>query len=110
MGSCPSFDASAPYVSAVLSFTDCQGLALAADGWGALGPGMPFGAVLTGLLTVLVALLGYRVVLGEMLALGEGVSVVVRIGMVIALATQWSAWQALVFDVATQGPQEIAGA
>lgn len=110
MSDCPAFDPTGPYVSHVLGMVDCHLLGVAETGWQAFGPGSAFGAALTGLLTILIALVGYGLLLGRRLRLRDGVWVALRIGVVVALATQWSAWDALVFRIATQAPQEWASA
>ena len=110
MAACFAFDGSEPYVGHVLAFVDCHALALGADGWGALGPGSTWGMALTGLLTIFVALIGYRLLLGGRLGLRDGVWLAARLGIVLALSTQWAAWHVLVFDVVTKGPDELASA
>jgi type IV secretion system protein VirB6 len=109
MASCPGFDPLGPYVSQIVSFADCQSLALGAAGYRALGPSTGFGmAFLSALLTIHVALIGYRLLLGGQIGLREGVGAALRLGFVLALATQWSAYRPLVYDVITQGPVDLA--
>jgi type IV secretion system protein VirB6 len=108
MAICPAFDPTGPYVSQVVGFVDCHSLALAAAGYRALGPGTAFGMALSGLLTIYVALIGYRLLLGGQITLREGVWSALRLGFVLALATQWAAYQPLVYDVITAGPADLA--
>lgn len=108
MAGCPAFDPLAPYVGQVVGFVDCHGLALGEDGWRALASASGFGTALTGLLVISVALLGYRTLLGRTPTLRDGVATAVRIGIVLALATQWSAYRPLIYDLATRGPDELA--
>jgi type IV secretion system protein VirB6 len=110
MDACAAFDPTGPYVASVLAYADCRALALGAEGYAALGQGSSFGGVLTGLLTIVVALVGYRLLLGAGFALREGLGLALRLGAVLALASQWPAYRALVFDLFTQGPPELAGA
>jgi type IV secretion system protein VirB6 len=63
---------------------------------------------LSGLLTIYVALIGYRLLLGGQITLREGVWSALRLGFVLALATQWAAYQPLVYDVITAGPADLA--
>ncbi len=109
MAACPAFDPTGPYVGNLVSLVDCHSLALGEEGWRAIATGSGFGLAFGGLLTIYLALLGYRTLLGELPSVRNGVSAAVRIGMVLALATQWSAFRPLVYDVATRGPDEIAG-
>lgn len=107
MSICAAFDPAAPYATQVLALADCHALALAQGGYQALADG---GGALAGLLTVFVALLGYRLMLGQGPSLGEGAGLLARVALVLALATQWPAYQVLVFDVVTGAPRALAGA
>lgn len=108
MAVCPAFDPAGPYVTGLTGFVDCQVQALGEDGYRALGLGSSFGLALTGMLTIYVALLGYRMLLGETLTLRGGGVAMVKIGFVLALAQQWPAYQALVYRVVIDGPSELA--
>ena len=107
MAACPAFDPSGPYVTGLTGFVDCQVQALGENGYLALGTGSSFGLALTGMLTIYVALLGYRMLLGDAPTLRGGVVAMVKIGFVIALAQQWPAYQALVYRVVVDGPGEL---
>ena len=65
--------------------------------------------MLTGLLTLFVALFGYRLLFGHTPGVRDGVLALVKIGIVLALATSWPAYRTLVYDVALRGPAELAG-
>ncbi|MDE2303693.1 MAG: type IV secretion system protein, partial [Sphingomonadales bacterium] len=106
MALCPAFDPGAPYVAAMLALADCQSQGIAEDGWRALAGG--FGPALTALLTIAVALLGYRLMLGERLDPPRAATLMLRIAVVLALCTQWSAWDALAFRIGTQEPAALA--
>jgi type IV secretion system protein VirB6 len=106
MSSCATFDPTGPYAGQALALADCHVLALATGGYQALAG---FGGVLAGALTVLVALLGYRLMVGQGPTLGEGAALLARVGLVLALATQWPAYQAMVFDVVMGAPRGLAG-
>jgi type IV secretion system protein VirB6 len=76
-----------------------------------LGPGSAFGYGLTIALTLYVALVGYRLIFGRStLSMGEMVPRMVLIGAVLALTSNWATYQTLVYDVLTDGPQEIVAA
>lgn len=110
MAGCAVFNPDGPFVRGVIDYVDCQSLALAQQGYRALGAGTNFAVALELLIIILVALFGYRMMLGGPITLRSAVSVMLRIGIVLALALQWSAYQPLVYNVATQGPQELLGA
>ena len=108
MPACAPFEPLGAYVGNVLAWTDCQALGLGEEGYRALGPGSAFGMALTGLLTIYVALIGYRLLLGGGVTVREGLTAALRIGFVLALATQWPAYRVLVYDVATRTPEAAA--
>lgn len=107
MAACPAFDPAAPYVRGVVDFVDCHAVDLAQQGYRALGAGSHFAMALQALIVIAVALAGYRMLLGGLFGLREGVSLVLRIGLVLALALNWPAYQPLVYDLATSGPQDL---
>ena len=94
----------------LLADTDCQSFGLVARGYTALSqPGGPVAATLTGLLVLAVAFFGYRLLLGRGLLLVDVVSLVVKIGVVLVLATSWEAWQAVAYDTFARAPVRLAG-
>lgn len=106
---CPGLPASG-FLSGVLGFIDCQAESIGAGGYQALAaPGSTLSLVLAGLLTLFVAFFGYRMLFGETLSVRDGVLAMVKIGLVIALATGWTAYRTLIYDVALKGPAELAG-
>jgi len=109
MAVCAPFNPAGPYVSGLLSYIDCQSVALAQQGYRALGAGSTFAAALDGLLVIAVAMAGYRMLMGGPYLLRDAVYLILRIGFVMALALQWSAYQPLVYNVAARGPQELLG-
>lgn len=106
---CPGLSGDAGFVGAVLRFVDCEARTIGAAGYQALGvPGSPFWLILTGMLTLFVALFGYRMLLGHVPSVREGVLAFVKIGIVLLLATSWPAWQVLVYDIVWGGPADLA--
>ncbi len=66
---------------------------------------------LTIALTLYVALVGYRLIFGRStLSMGEMMPRMIMIGAVLALTSNWATYQVLVYDVLTDGPQEIVQA
>lgn len=98
------------FASDLLSYLDCQAVTLGSRGFAALAaPGSSVSLLLAALLTILVALFGYRLLFGETIGVREGVLAAVKVGVVLALATSWPAYRTLVFDVVLRAPAEIAG-
>lgn len=108
--SCPGI-VDLDFLASVLRFADCQAQTIGMQGYQALAAsGSPVGILLTGLLTILIAFFGYRMLLGHVPDGREGVLAVVKIGLVLALATSWAAYRVVIYDVALRGPAEIVGA
>lgn len=109
---CAAPPADGPLVRGLLTATDCHVRELVHTGYGALFP--PTGglsAVLTALLTIYVALIGYQLMLGRaQLRIADVTLSVVKLGGVLVFATQWETYQALVFQVLFDGPAQIATA
>ncbi|WP_411289956.1 type IV secretion system protein [Sphingorhabdus sp.] len=94
----------------LLADTDCQSFGLVERGYAALSqPGGPVAATLTGLLVLAVAFFGYRLILGRGLLLVDAVSLALKIGVVLLLATSWEAWQAVAYDTFARAPVRVAG-
>ncbi|HWT13506.1 MAG TPA: type IV secretion system protein, partial [Allosphingosinicella sp.] len=106
---CPALAPPAGFLGGMIHFIDCQAQTIGAQGYQALAaPGSTFSLILTGLLTLFVALFGYRMLFGQMPVMRDGVLALVKIGLVLALATGWPAYRALFYDVALNGPAQLA--
>ena len=107
---CPAPALDAPLVRALLDGVDCNVNGLAAEGYAALArPDGPVLPVLTVLLTLYVAFIGLRLLLGRGgLTVGEATLSVLKIGFVLVLATSWGAYQTAVYDALFRGPQDLA--
>jgi type IV secretion system protein VirB6 len=109
MSACPFVPSDQTFVPAMVQFIDCQAQSIGAGGYQALAaPGSTLAVVLTGFLTLVVALLGYRLLFGHAPDLRSGVLTFVKIGFVVTLAMSWTAYRTLVYDVALRGPAEVA--
>lgn len=97
-------------IRGVLATVDCQTRVYAQSGYEALTSGSPvFQTALTALLTIYVALVGYRLMFAQgSMRLSDAPGIALKIGAILALVTSWSTFQALVFDVADRAPVEIA--
>jgi type IV secretion system protein VirB6 len=106
---CPSIAPGGAFLTGVLTYVDCQAQAIGQGGYQALtAPGSTVAVLLTGLLTIFVALFGYRMIFGQAPGAREGVLAMVKIGVVLALATSWPAFRTLAYNVAMQGPADLA--
>jgi type IV secretion system protein VirB6 len=93
----------------VLTAVDCNTKSFARLGYESLtASGSPFQTALTILLTIYVAVIGYRLLFGNGARLSDGPGIALKIGAVLALVSSWSLFQTLVFDMAERAPMEIA--
>jgi type IV secretion system protein VirB6 len=109
MQACPAFSPDGEFLRRMMNIVDCQAQAIGAGGYQALAtPGSSVSLILAGLLTIFVALIGYRALFGEAPTARDGVVAVAKIGVVLALATSWPAFRTLVYDVTFGAPAELA--
>lgn len=106
---CPAVLTGQRFVAQSLAHIDCQAQSIGAYGYGALAnPSSSLSVVLTALFTIFVAILGLRLMAGEVRSgrdlIGDGL----RIAIVLTLATSWPAWRTLGYDLVLKGPAEIA--
>ena len=106
-GTCGTINPDA-WVQSLIGVTDCQAGLLGAGGWQGLSGSTLFNVLLTGLLTLAIARLGYRLMGGQVVP-DDIVILLLHMGVVIALATSWQAYDRLIYRVAMDGPAEIAG-
>ncbi len=109
-GLCPAPGPDDPLVRSLLGTVDCNVQELVHSGYSSLfQPSGAFASVLTILMTLYVALIGYQLLLGRsQLNISDFALTAVKLGAVIALATQWGAYQTLVYHFLFYGPQQIA--
>jgi type IV secretion system protein VirB6 len=108
MDACSAARAGSGFVSSMTGFIDCQAQNLGFGAWAALGmPGSTLQVVLTGFLTIFIALIGYRLLLGSTFTIRETTLAFIKIGAVFALATSWAAYRPLVYDLVTDGPGQL---
>ena len=109
MPACPAIPPDDGFLRGMLDFVDCQAQTIGEEGYRALSaPGSTLSLLLLGFLTLFVALFGYRMLLGYAPGVRDGVVALVKIGIVLALATGWTAYRTLIYDVAFHGPAEVA--
>ena len=108
MDVCPSVPPGAGFIGAMTAYIDCQSQVLGSGAWSALAaPGSTLTVVLTGFLTVFIALIGYNLLLGHSMTVRSGTLAAVKIGAIFALATSWPAYRTLVYDLVTDGPSQL---
>ena len=112
MAKCAAINATAGSAETMVNTVDCYMQSNVQAGYAnLLGPGSMFGTALTIALTLYVALVGYRLIFGRStLSMNEMVPRMLLIGAVLALTSNWATYQVLVYDVLTDGPQEIVSA
>lgn len=106
MDICPG--APSGFISSVTNYVDCQAQLLGSGAWQALAaPGSTLTILLTGFLTICIALIGYNLLLGHSMTVRSGTLAFVKMGAVLALATSWPAYRTLVYDLVTDGPGQL---
>jgi type IV secretion system protein VirB6 len=99
------------FLESALLFVDCHAQSLGSNGYQALAAsGSATSLLLTGMLTLVIALFGYRMLLGETPGIRPVALTFIKIGIVLALATSWAAYRPLVYNVAFHGPAELVAA
>jgi type IV secretion system protein VirB6 len=109
-GACPAPNPDDPLVRSLLGTVDCNVQDLVQTGYATLfQPSGVFVTAITAVLTIYVALFGYRLMLGRAgLNVGDLALTAVKLGAVLALATQWGAYQAIVYRTLFFAPQQLA--
>jgi type IV secretion system protein VirB6 len=112
MPACAPISPAAGSAETMVATVDCYVQSGVQAGYASLlGPGSAFGTALTIALTLYVAFVGYRLIFGRAgLSIGELAPRMLLIGAVLALTSNWATYQVLVYDVLTDGPEEIASA
>nr|WP_255500955.1 type IV secretion system protein [Caulobacter sp. 17J80-11] len=99
-------------VASALAAVDCQLNGAVATSYARLfGASGAFTGVLTALLTVFVAWIGYGLITGRTrLSLPAMTPKLAALALVLTFATAWPAYQAVVYGLLTGGPDELASA
>ena len=110
MNNCAAINPAAGSAETMVASVDCYIQSTVQAGYAnLLGQGSVFSIGLTLVLTIYVALIGYRLIFGRStLSVGEMMPRMIMVGAVLALTSNWATYQTLVYDVLTDGPQEIA--
>ena len=112
MAACPAPGRNVGLVHGLTQTVDCNVHALVHDSYGAMfGRNLALSPVFTVVLTLYVALIGYRLLLGRGGArLGELPALGLKLGIILAFTTSWATYQTVVFDLAFKGPEQVAAA
>jgi type IV secretion system protein VirB6 len=110
IGQCAAPRSDLGLVRSLLETVDCNIREGVQGGYNAFfGPGSTLTAVITILLTIYVALLGFRLLTGRTdLRVGDLPMIAIKMGAVIMLTTSWASYQSLVFALLFDAPAEIA--
>jgi type IV secretion system protein VirB6 len=110
IGNCPAPPPNAGIVQGLLDTVDCNIRQGVQGGYEALfGPASPVAAVITTLLTLYVALLGFRLLTGRTdLKVADLPMIALKLGAIVLLTTSWASYQSVVFAVLFDGPAEMA--
>lgn len=106
---CAALHSGSQFLASTLAHLDCQGQTIGAYGFGVLSDtSSGTFAALTALLTVFIALFGIRLILGPAPAARDVVGDILKVGIVLTLATSWPAWRVIGYDLVLNGPAELA--
>lgn len=106
--SCAAIHTGDQFLAGTLAYLDCQAAAIGSYGFGALAdPASGFAPALGSLLALFVALFGMRLLFGPPPGARDGVADMLRVAIVLTLATSWPAWRTLGYDVVINGPGEV---
>lgn len=107
--SCASVQSGSHFLGGVLNQIDCQAQTIGAYGFGALAaPGSAIAGLLLAALTLFIALFGLRLMFGEAPTGRDLVGEMLKVGIVLTLATSWPAWRTLAYETAFQGSAQVA--
>lgn len=108
---CDALHTGQQFLSSTLANIDCQARTIGAYGYGALAdPGSAISLALTVLLTIFIALFGIRLLMGPQVSGRDLIGDVLRVGIVLTLASSWPAWRVVGYDLVLNGPAEVANA
>lgn len=108
MSACPTVPGGAGVVERLAGYVECQSRQIDQAAFhGGLWHGLPV-VLVSALIVLYVAGFGYRLILHHHLDTASLVLAVIRLGVVIAVTTTFSAYSTLVYTVSVRGPAEVA--
>jgi type IV secretion system protein VirB6 len=105
---CPAPDLSLGVAQRLSVYFDCHARALGENGFQALAGGTFGGTLLTAVITLFIAVIGFRLAFGHIPNVRDSVGWALRLGFVLALVTSWPTFQTIVYRVAVDGPQDLS--
>ncbi|MDE1466114.1 type IV secretion system protein [Aurantiacibacter sp. D1-12] len=107
--SCPQILTGTEFVTRMVTHIDCQARYLGSYGYEALGqPGSAASLAMTGLLTLFIAIWGFRLLFGYTPDSRDIMGDMLKVGIVLTLAFSWPAFRTVVHDVTLDGPAQLA--
>ena len=107
---CPSVITGDRFLTRSLEHLDCQAQVIGSYGYSALGqPGSLASIIITGLLTLFVALYGLRFLFGPDPSGRDAIYDALKVGIVLTLAFSWPAFRTVIYDLVLYGPSQIYG-
>lgn len=108
---CPDIITGDRFLERSLAHIDCQAQTIGTYGFQSLSePGSTASLLVTGLLTIFIALFGIRLLFSGAPPSRDVIGDVIKIGIVLTLAFSWPAFRTVIYDVTLDGPSEIAAA
>ena len=108
MTDCGPSDPSTLLAERLAGYLDCHAQSIAQTGFGGFNGGWLGPTLVGGFLTIYVALIGYRLILGIPFGARDAVLATARAGVVMALATSWPAFESTAYRLVFDGPAEVA--
>lgn len=106
---CQAIATGSGFLSGMMAHVDCQARTIGSYGYGALAdPSSPAFITLTVLLTIFIALYGVRLLFNSFIGNAAIIGDIVKVGIVLTLATSWPAWRTIGYDLILDGPAELA--
>lgn len=97
------------FLAVTLAHLDCQAQTIGEAGYQALASiASPISLALTALLSIFVAIIGIRLLMGKQIGASDLVGAALKVGFVLALAASWPAYKTVVYDVVLKGPAEVS--
>jgi type IV secretion system protein VirB6 len=106
---CPTPPTGAGFLATTLEHLDCQAITIGDAGYQALSNSeSPLSLVLTAMLSIFVAIVGIRFLVGRAFALSDLIFAALKVGVVLALVSSWPAYRTVVYDVILKAPVEVS--
>lgn len=106
---CPAVITGPTFVTRVLTHIDCQTEYLGSYSYQSLAQAnSPAGLLVLGLLTLYIALWGYRLLFGPRPPMRDVMTGAMKVGVVLTIAFSWPAFRTVIHNTVLNGPAQIA--